>query len=29
MIHTDGRPRRPVPEMQGLLQNYLYSPTKS
>lgn len=27
MIHTDGRPRRPVPAMQNMLQEYVYRPT--
>ena len=27
MIHADGRPRRPVPEMTNMLRDYLYEPT--
>ena len=28
MIHADGRPRRPVLQMQQMLQEYVYGPTK-
>jgi len=27
MIHSDGRPRRPVPEIKHMLQEYLFQPT--
>jgi len=28
MIHADGRPRRPIPEVSDMLQEYVYQPTK-
>ena len=27
MIHADGRPRRPIPEVSAMLQEYLFQPT--
>lgn len=29
MIHQDGRPRRPIPDVMELLQEYLYAPIKA
>ncbi len=29
MIHADGRPRRPIPDVLDLLRDYVYAPTKA